>query len=295
MTLGSNPQAPRVKARGETKPRVLKIEGGVLFRMAWSPDAKGIVGVGMSQEREEQEVGGMKQTVTTFNSTVQMWNAETGEMKKSLGEEKKVRIGSVAIAPNGSLIAILAELPWEGRTSPCEVRLVDASTGTLKKTIEVDGLARVVAFSPDGKSLAIGGQYIPTKLDGPFERTIRIWDLEKEKVTQEFKQELEAKEVIETGYLDGLRDLAFSQNGKLLASADADWKVRLLDAHAGKVLQTLAGHTSVVTALAFSPDGKTLVTAGFDETVRVWDAVDGQGTPDARGYKGASRGGRILP
>jgi WD40 repeat protein len=112
------------------------------------------------------------------------------------------------------------------------------------------------------------------------------WDLEKGKVTQEFKQELETKAVLETGYLDGLHDLAFSRDGKLLASADTDWNVRLLDAETGKAKHTLDRHTSVVLAAAFAPDGKTVVSASFDDTVRVWDTGTGKELQTLQGIRG---------
>jgi WD40 repeat protein len=183
-----------------------------------------------------------------------------------------------------------------GRTYPFEVRLVDTQAGTTKKTIELDGMLRFVAFSPDGKTLAIAGQYAPKNLlEGPFERTIRLWDIEKGKVVKECKQELDAERVNETGNTDGLRAIAFSRDGKLLASADADWKVRVLDVETGKTLLTLDGHTSVVWAVAFAPDGKTLVTGSHDKTARVWDAQTGRELRKLAGHKGLVHSAAFSP
>jgi WD40 repeat protein len=69
--------------------------------------------------------------------------------------------------------------------------------------------------------------------------------------------------------------VAFSSDGKLLASASRDETVRLWDAATGAALQTLEGHTSGVTAVAFSSDGKLLASASRDRTVRLWDAATG--------------------
>jgi RNA polymerase sigma factor (sigma-70 family) len=279
-------QPPKVgeKEKAEPKPRIIKADS--VFRAAWSRDGSILATVNLAQEKDEREIGGEKRAVTVFHSTVKFWDVEKGELKQSLGEEKKVRVGSVAVSPDGKLAAVVAGLEWEGRTYPYEVRVVNLETGRLQKTIELDGIHRVVTFSPDGKTLAIGGQYVPQKLDGPFERTVRLWDLTAGKVVKEFKQELDAAAVEETGYLDGLRDLAFSPDGKLLASADADWKVRLLEVETEKVLQTLDGHTSVILAVAFAPDGKTLVSGSFDETVRVWDVGTGKELRKLKGNKG---------
>ena len=70
--------------------------------------------------------------------------------------------------------------------------------------------------------------------------------------------------------------LAFSPNGKVLASGEVDKKIRLWDTATGKQLALLEGHARQVAALAFSPDGATLHSAGYDATVRLWDVASGK-------------------
>ena len=65
--------------------------------------------------------------------------------------------------------------------------------------------------------------------------------------------------------------VAFSPDGKLLASASADKTARLWDGRSGAAVQTLEGHSGHVSAVAFSPDGKLLASASWDRTVRLWD------------------------
>ena len=70
--------------------------------------------------------------------------------------------------------------------------------------------------------------------------------------------------------------MAFSPDGKRLASVSFDQTVKVWDAITGQESLTLKGHSGHVMSVAFSPDGKRLGSASYDLTIKVWDATTGQ-------------------
>ena len=90
------------------------------------------------------------------------------------------------------------------------------------------------------------------------------------------------------GHTAAVRSVAFSPDGKRLASASEDGTVRVWERHDGAARgPALKGHTAAVPSVAFSPDGKRLASASEDRTVRVWEATTGQQ------WASPSRGTRI--
>ena len=73
------------------------------------------------------------------------------------------------------------------------------------------------------------------------------------------------------GHTQAVVAVAYSPDGKTLASASYDGTLKLWDVAGGKERATLKGHTDAVLCVAFSPDGKALASAGYDTTVRLWD------------------------
>ncbi len=115
-----------------------------------------------------------------------------------------------------------------------------------------------LAFSPDAKALAGGGQF----------DWLNLWDVT--------NGEDQASLQISRGAYHWLGALAFAPDSKLLAAGNWDGTVNLWDLAARTLRASFKGHTAQVTAMAFFPDGKTLVTGSADRTCKFWDVATGQ-------------------
>ena len=117
---------------------------------------------------------------------------------------------------------------------------------------EGTGLARALAFSPDGTLLASGGGsnvYLHAPGTGMLERILR-------------------------GHTATVTVVAFSPDGRMLASASGDRTIKLWNPQTGQLIRTLRGHTNQIYAIAFSRTGQ-LASGGRDNTVRLWNTQNG--------------------
>jgi WD40 repeat protein len=180
---------------------------------------------------------------TGDDSAARVWDPETGEELRSLEGPPDNAVGGPSFSRVGSLFA--AAWPLEGMT-----RVMDLTTGrTVREITAVAGPGRT-SFSPDGQRIVIGSFYQPVAVVVDVSSGAEVFTL--------------------SGHKAPISDVAWSPDGRWIATASADGSTRIWEAETGRPRFRLSGHTADVFAVDWSPDSTRLVTGSTDGTARVW-------------------------
>jgi WD40 repeat protein len=213
-------------ARAASERDVLTMHAGWVGSLIFTPDGRTLISIGS-------------------DAWIREWEVATGRQLARLGApEVKKSVLCLAISRDGRTLADGSFGLWDRETRrPLELRSDETASSA-------------VAFSPAQDIMATAHS---------MSGTIWLWDA----ATRERLRPLK------NSPRHGIHSLAFSPDGRILASGGNELKVKLWQVDTGRELaNNLVGHWANIGSLAFSPAGWVLASASEDGTVIVWDVAD---------------------
>jgi WD40 repeat protein len=213
------------------------------------------------------------------DESTRLWNVEDKRLVSEFSAPDRVKhdvFYRPLFSPNGELIAtwcLFKRRIWDGATGALIVafpgdngaggafshdgqRLLgpkhiwDARKGTLIAELKGHmGPVNCFCLSPDGKSLATGGE----------DATVRVW-------SSGTGEQL----AVLRGHSNWITALSFSRDGRFIGSGSDDGTARIWSAYTGELVTVIKGHNSRVIRVEQSPNGTAWVTSSIDGTVRLW-------------------------
>ncbi len=223
---------------------------GAVQAVAFSPDGKRVV-------------AGTGTTGSETGAVLSCHDATTGE---TLWQEQEhdINILSLAYSPDGKTIASGCG-GFNNYTTIGYARLRDAATGkAISQVPGGPGGVTSVAISPDGKQLALASREI-----------VDVWDLPSHSIAHQLRDHKEFVYAV-----------AFSPDGRWIASGGWDKAIRLWDRSSGNLAHTLLGSRGFVRGLSFRPDSKQIISCGEDRGLRLWDVASGRLLASFHGHTG---------
>ncbi len=233
--------------------------------------------------------------------TLEVWDIVGGRRLLSPDDETNAWGGSVALSPDGRLVAFAV-----GDVQDTLIRILTVDGGQVRRELKRRGThPAVMTISPDGNRLAAvtrgGGAFLwemagdrpinlredrelpdggasnpPRPLFGPDSRRLVLTGPDPGQPTSEALDVFDAATGERLATIPGAtRPMAFSPDGRRLIALDPEksgQEARIFDPADGRELARLVGHTGPIVAAVFDADGSRIVTASRDGSVKVWDA-----------------------
>jgi WD40 repeat protein len=205
--------------------------------------------------------------LTRLNETDEERRMPLSEDPLTQPQRDVIRRWIEAGTPRGTVIAD-APTSSEAKPSPAKrtldlainLPIMAPGKASLDLKIKIGPLPHInsLAFSPDGKTLAVGTY-----------RRVVLWDISQHVMVRSHDE-----------LIGPAQSLSYSPDGKILAVGEGaparSGIVRLYNAINGAKLRTIEAHNDVITALAFRPDGQQIATCSYDTTVKFWDVATGK-------------------
>lgn len=181
-----------------------------------------------------------------MDGKTRIWNVVTGRLSRTLSPSTRMCLP--AFNPQGDLVAVPAN---------DAVRIWNVATGNLHRKLDSPN-GMTVDWKPNGRQLAVGLH------GGALDGYVEVWDVESSKKLRSVP-----------AHANWAMSVAWSPDGKRLATGGADQVIRIWNTKSFDCMLTLKGHNDKVTHVSWSPDGKKLASASWDRIVKIWNATCG--------------------